>query len=171
MLDEPLLNGNKPLNLMNMKVYVIQFPNPFDEKNLDLDDPLTYLEARRMFFKVFKTAYSIQVPKPHKATKRPGDKKNLDAQAVPEMVKNNIPWLFSRESPEQEITNSDFLKSVISAIILTIQYECNLNYSIIESRNFLQNLRRRSLSQKKSSTNWLPAPVRPSARRNDRRSP
>lgn len=135
MADQPFLEGQKShQRLKDMKIYVIQFPNFEDPKNKDLDDPITLREARKKFFKVFKTSRKIQRPT-EQEMKEISQKGNKDALAVPDAVKEHVAWLFGPEANETTISKREFLKCVISAVLFTIKYELNLHYSLLESRD------------------------------------
>jgi hypothetical protein len=62
---EPLLSKNYEEVLSKRKVYVIQFPNPYDnsrESEKFLEEKIPLRKARSQFFKVFKTSLSIEIP-------------------------------------------------------------------------------------------------------------
>lgn len=135
MAEQPLLEGQKPhQRLKDMKIYVIQFQNFEDNSNDDLLDPITYREARKKFFKVFKTSRKIQRPT-EQELKSKEQKGNKDSLAIPEAVKQHVPWLYGDEANESTLTKKEFLKAVISAVLFTIKYELNLHYSLLESRD------------------------------------
>lgn len=135
----PLLHGHSHHHgLKNMKVYVIQFPSPFDENNTDLKEEILVIDAQKQFFKVFKTSRSIQIPVAgaEKELQPKGQhKKNLDENAIPDMVKKQVSWLYNPNPGESKISRKEFLQSVMSAVLFTIKYELNLDYTILESRD------------------------------------
>ena len=144
---KPLLEGAPKSKENNeAKVYAIQFPNPFDESKKELDLPMKYSQARKQLFEIFKTSKKAQLPSKKRETemKEAGDnnlgvkgleKKSKDADVIPDMVKKSVSWLYDLESPTKETTRREFLKDAISAILFTIRYELNLNYSILLSRD------------------------------------
>ena len=135
MAEQPLLEGQKPhQRLKDMKIYVIQFPNFEDNRNDDLLDAITYREARKKFFRVFKTSRKIQRPT-EQEMKSAGQKANKDALAIPEAVKEHVAWLFGPEPDDSTLTKREFLKAIVSAVLFTIKYELNLHYSLLESRD------------------------------------
>lgn len=135
MADQPLLDGQQPHHrLKDMRVYVIQFPNFEDQNNKDLDEKITYREARKRFFKVFKTTRKIQRPT-EQELKDIVKINEKEKQAIPQRVRDQVPWLYGTEHDDHNISLRDFLKDAISSILFTIQYELNLHYSLLLSRD------------------------------------
>ena len=148
MSDKPLLSNYKyEQELNNLKIYVIQFPNPFDLSLKALDDTITLRSARKKMFKIFKTSLRYQRPEDKPLSKLPvleqqtslsqdnTSRKPSIAEAVPEMVRIKVPWLFNTQKGEELITKRDFLKAVISSVTFTIEFEMNLKYSLLKSRD------------------------------------
>ena len=172
---EPLLNERYEDHEKNKTVYVIQFPNPSDQSQTDLDEHIELRKARKQMFKVFKTSLKIQRPQDkikkgviteldsaNSPSKTDVEKKN-DSEAIPDMVKKKVKWLFSgyhgeeakkSDSNEQHhdqhqghdnsqhdidtvhsMTRRNFLKDIISAVLYTIEYELNLKYTLLLSRD------------------------------------
>ena len=166
---EPLIHEKYEDHVKNRTVYVIQFPNPFDESQTALNEDIEVHQARKQIFRVFKTSSKIQRPQdkiqkgantelePNSQSKTDIEKKN-DSEAIPEMVKRKIKWLFNdyhgevpgkkAESKDHhqdqhhqpgdsvhKMSRRDFLKAVISAVLFTIEYELNLKYSLLLSRD------------------------------------
>lgn len=130
----PLLKGI-PGNLEynESKVYVIQFPSPFNPKLEKADKKITYKEARKNYFKVFKTTSKQELA----FNKKPKeDQKKKDESFIPDMIKSNVPWLYDEKIPaESTLPVKEYLAAIISGILFTIKYELNLNYTLLESRD------------------------------------
>lgn len=148
MSDIPLLGNYKHENdLSNQKVYVIQFPNPFDTSYENLNETITYRTARKQMFKIFKTSLKYQRPFDKPLGNAPeleaqtslsqdnSSKKQMNVEAVPEMVKKRVTWLYNDDSGDLKMTKREFLKAVISSVLFTIEYELNLKYSLLQSRD------------------------------------
>ena len=135
MADQPLLEGQQPHHrLKDMRIYVIQFPNFEDQNNKDLDEKITFHEARKRFFKVFKTSRKIQRPT-ELELKDIGKINEKEKQAIPQRVREQVPWLYGNEHEDHNISLREFLRDIISSILFTIQYELNLHYSLLLSRD------------------------------------
>lgn len=133
----PLLKGVPDQSDSNeAKIYAIQFPSPFNEDDKDLNEKMSYGMARKQFFKVFKTSKKIQRPKGDQELQK-SEKKKLDSDVIPDLVKKSVSWLYGPEKDEDDsvLTRRSFLKEIISAVLFTIQYELNLNYTLLESRD------------------------------------
>ena len=162
---EPLLSGSSlPQDINHLKVYVIQFPSPFDleiqDKNLrnkELDKEITEKKARSRFFRVFKTSYKQQqelrnndLKKKNSSAPDQGnvEKRNPDgALLISDLVFQKVSWLNVADDKEAsknekkdekhqpKITIREFNKAVISNLLFIIEYELGLKYTLLESRD------------------------------------